>query len=242
MPLWQTGRRGILARLQGELHEGLKVAIEKIEIDGAADALYAAAVGELPEVPRPLVAERLLVVMSYPQGIAVEQRRAEIVHPEPIAGIDDGRHAHGLLDNAKPSENIVLELGQGLAAPLLDVDHGRQVALDEVDLTEEKFGLAACVAARLVVVISPANKAVLARTEKVVVEVLIDEGDTLGGLHEDEAKGMAANPGITQFLPVDTALVVTDIDAHDLKPFGIVGFAINGTPAERQGTDKEMME
>jgi len=95
----------------------------------------------LPEYPLALIAEFLLIIVGYPQGILVQGRRIQIVFLELVRSVDDGGNAIDALHYLKPCEYVLLELMEGFVASFLNVENRRQVALEQMYLMQEVFGL-----------------------------------------------------------------------------------------------------
>ena len=82
--------------------------------------------------------------------------------------------------------------------------------------------------------------AVLMGLIEVLVEVLVDDADTLCGLDKYKAEGPTLNGGITEAAPINMLLIMTDVYASNIISFWIVGFAVNSFPTEGEGIDKEI--
>ena len=87
------------------------------------------------------------------------------------------------------------------------------------------------------------GKPILASLIEVVAEVAVGLGGSLGGLDHHKAYGaMVYLAVVLQLFPVDTSLMVRDVDAMNLVAVGIAHVAIERTPAESERTDKEVIE
>ena len=104
----------------------------------------------------------------------------------------------------------------------------------------------ACLGSRVSIghekMVGTADKVVLACLIEIVVEVVVEQGGSLGGLDEDEADGVVLDAGIAQLLPLDGGLIVADVQSPDVVTFGINGFAVDGFPSETEWTHEEHVE
>ena len=86
-------------------------------------------------------------------------------------------------------------------------------------------------------------KTILTSLIEIVAEVLVSLGSTLRGFDHHKADGTLVNTAvILQLAPVDASLMMGDIYAMDLITRRIIDTAIEGTPAEAEGTDEEIIE
>ena len=76
---------------------------------------------------------------------------------------------------------------------------------------------------------------------EVLVEVLVPYVCTLGGFHENERYGGALYLRIAQFVPVNVALIVRDVQSAHF-PIGIGYIAVEGFPSELVGTYESVVE
>ena len=229
--------------VDGALPQVVVTAVVDIEIDIPLDAWQATGISMLPELPGTGVLHFVDIVVGYPARIAIEPAIAEIFGLKFIIGIDDGLHVIAVLDNVQPCENVALEIFHAaLLGLMLHIEHGWKVALLKMYLLEKIIGLLA--RRRLVApeMIGTANEAILACLIEIVVEVFVHAAGTLGGLDHDKAQRLSFDGGILQFLPVDVALIVADVDAMNHVSLGVFLVAIEGTPAKARGSDEEIVE
>ena len=91
-------------------------------------------------------------------------------------------------------------------------------------------------------VVSPPDKAMLARIIKVVVEIVIQFVGALCRLDHDKPERAPSNHTIAQQLPMDVTLIMRDVDAMYLITCGVVGIAIKCAPPEPGRTYKKLIE
>ena len=126
---------------------------------------------------------------------------------------------------------------------VLHIEHGWQVAILQVYGLDEVIGLLLGGAVNTVEVIGSTGKPILAGLEEVVAEVAVGLGGSLGGLDHHKAYGaMVYLAVVLQLFPVDTPLMVRDVDAMNLVALGIAHVAIQRAPAESERTYKEIIE
>lgn len=231
-------------RADGHLAEVVIGAVVDIEVDIALDAGQTAYIGVLPELPGALVFERIDVVMGYPVGILIEDGIVEIAGLKFKIGIDNGLDSIVMLHDVEPLDDGRTKLLVGLILGLmLYIEHWGQVAILEFHGIDEVPGLLLGWAVDAIEMVSTTGEAVLTGLIEVIAEVLVGLGGSLGGLDHDEADGALVDGAIVlEFVPVDAALMVGDVDAVDLVAFGIAHVAIEGAPAEAEGADEEIIE
>ena len=113
-----------------------------------------------------------------------------------------------------------------------DIKYRRQVALVELHHMAEELCLFLGAALGGEEVIGPTDDAVFACLMEVVVEVGVELVRTFRSLDEYKADRCTLYVGITNFLPVDVLLIMTDVDTA----YGtgrVVGISVNGFPSER---------
>ena len=226
----------------GEGMQLLERSVERVAVDIAADAVDMPNVGILPEGPGAFVLEFSDIVMRNPIRIIVEGGGVEVLQLEFVACVEDGFDTIVLLHDVQPLANSFLQLLRVEIASFLDVEDWRQIALFEVDLLDEESGLSARVDIRDEEMIGTTNDIVLACLVEVFVEILVDKALALRCLDEDEAHGLPADVGVTKPFPRDAVLIVADVEAAHFIALGIDGVAVDGFPAEREGSDKEIIE
>ena len=182
--------------------------------------------------------------MGYPVGILIEDGIVEIAGLKFKIGIDNGFDAIVMLHDVEPLDDGRTKLLVGLILGLmLHIEHWGQVAILEFHGVDEVPGLLFGGGVDAIEVVGASGKAVLARLIEIISEVLIGLGGTLGGFDHDKADGALVDGAIVlEFVPVDATLMVGDVDTMDLVAFGIAHVAIEGTPAETEGTHKEVLE
>ena len=233
-----------LLRTDSHLAQVVVRAVVDVEIDIALDAWQTAHIGVLPELPRALILERVDIVMSYPVRILVEHGIGQIARLKFKIGIYNRFYAIVLFYKAKPLEYGVLELLVGLVLGLmLNVEHGRKVAILKVDGLDEVIGLLVGRCVDTVEMVSTTGKAILASLIEVVAEVTVGLCGSLGGLDHYETDGtMVYLTVILKLVPIDAALMVGDVDAVDLVALGVADVAIQSAPTETKGAYKEIVE
>ena len=202
--------------------------VENVQVYLLLDARQLAAVGVLPEGPRPLVAHAVHVVVGNPVGVEVEHGVVHILLAEAVIGVEDGPHAVVLLHACQPFEDALPEvLGADALRPDFHVEHGWQVARLQLHIADEVLGLLLRRRRGAIEMIGATHDAVFPRPFKVLPELRIHDVAALGGLDEGEDDGVAVDGGaVAQQLPVDAALMVAHVDAvHGvaLRSIGIVG-------------------
>ena len=233
-----------LLRTDSHLAQVVVRAVVDVEIDIALDAWKTAHIGVLPELPRALILERVDIVMGYPVRILVEHGIGQIARLKFKIGIYNRFYTIVLFYKAKPLEYGVLELLVGLVLGLmLNVKHGRKVAILKVDGLDEVIGLLVGRCVNAVEMVGTTGKTILASLIEVVAEVTVGLCGSLGGLDHNETDGtMVYLTVILKLVPIDAALMVGDVDAVDLVAFGIAHIAVEGAPTEAEGADEEVVE
>ena len=198
----------------------------------------------LPELPRTLILERVDIVMGYPIRILVEHGIGQVARLKFKIGIYNRFYAVVTLYKAKPLEHRLLELVVGLVLGLvLYIEHGRKVAILEVDSLDEVVGLLLGRGVNAVEMVGTTGKAVFASLIEVVAEVTIGLCGSLGGLDHDETDGtMVDLTVILELVPIDAALMVGDVDAVNLVALGIADVAIQSAPTEAKRAHEEIVE
>ena len=225
----------------GHVHEVLVVAFEDVDVHIAVDAIDFAYVGVLPECPFAFVLEGVDVVVGYPVGVFVELGGVEVGGAELVAGVEDGCDAVVLFDVVHPLEHLMPQLGGGAVAEFLDVEHGGKVVLVELDELAEVLGLVPAWRGGAEVVVGSAHDVVLLGVVEVLVEVLVPDAGAFGGFDEDEGDGHALYLCVAQFVPVDVALIVGDVEASHLA-VGIDDMSVECFPTERVWTNEGVVE
>ena len=181
---------------------------------------------------------------NFQVRILVEDGVVEIACLKFKIGIEDGLHPIVLLDKVKPLQDRSLELCISLILGLvLHIEHRGQIAILEFHRLDEMIGLLLCRSMNAVEMVGSAGKAILASLEEIIAEVLIGLGGTLRSLDHDKADGALVDAAVVlEVIPVNTALMVRDVDTVDLIAFRIVDGTIECSPAEAEGADKEIVE
>ena len=233
-----------LLRTDSHLAQVVVRAVVDVEIDIALDAWKTAHIGVLPELPRALILERVDIVMSYPIRILVEHGIGQVARLKFKIGIYNRFYAIVLLYKTKPLEYGVLELLVRLVLGLmLNVEHGRKVAILKVDGLDEMIGLLVGRCMDAVEMVSTTGKTILASLIEVVAEVTVGLCGSLGGLDHNETDGtMVYLTVILELVPIDAALMMGDVDAVDLVALGIADVAIQSAPTEAKRAHEEIVE
>ena len=197
----------------------------------------------LPEFPLTVEAELLHIVMGYPEGIAIELRRAEISLLELQSGVDDGGRAEASFHEVEPLEGFFSQRFGRLVADFLNVEHGGEVALLELDVVHEIARLPVARDVGREIVIGSTNEAVLSRFPEVALKISIQMAFSLGGFDEDKFHaGIVGNGGGGHLVPIDGALVVAHIDAVDAVVVRQFRLAEDGAPTIAVGSYEKVVE
>ena len=214
-----------------------------VEVDLAGDAVDGAHVGVLPEFPLTVEAELLHIVVGNPEGIAIELRRAEISLLELQSGVDDGGRAEASFHEVEPLEGFFSQRFGRLVADFLNVEHGGEVALLELDVVHEIACLPVARDVGREIVIGSTDEAVLSRFPEVALKISIQMAFSLGGFDEDKFHaGIVGNGGGGYLVPIDGALVVAHIDAVDAVVVRQFRLAEDGAPTIAVGSYEKVVE
>ena len=143
-----------------------------------------------------------------------------------VSSVDNRAYAIVALDNLQPGEDSAAQLRIGETACAFDIENGRQVAWLQFDMTNEEAGLFLDINIRDEEMICSANDVGLTRLAEILVETLVNDTGTLGGLDEDETQRAIHNPCIAQAVEINTFLIVRDINTANLVVVRINGVAI----------------
>ena len=219
-------------------------AVIDIEIDVTLDTWQLADIRMLPELPTPFVLDTVHIVVGYPVGILVENGVVQVARLKFIIGVDDGLDVVVLLDNVQPLQHRRLELVIGLVLGfVLHVEHGWQVAVLQLHLTEEVLCLTVGRRVNAVEMVGTTGEPILTGLVEILTEILVGLRRAFGGLDHHETDGTAVNHTfVLQFVPIDMSLVVGDVNTVNLIPIRIADVTIERTPAETEGTDENIIE
>ena len=175
--------------------------------------------------------------MGDPIGILVEDRVVQIARLELEISVDDRFYLVVLFHNIEPLQHTGLEFIIGLILWLvLHIEHRRQVAILQFRHLQEVIGLLFGWRMDAVEMIGSTSKTVLTGLIEILSEILIRLGSALRRLDHDKTDGTLVNHTLVfQFVPVDTALMVGDVNAVNLIAFWIGHITIEGTPTETKG-------
>lgn len=91
--------------------------------------------------------------------------------------------------------------------------------------------------------VSTTCKTILTGLIEIITEVLIGLSCAFRGLNHDKTNGTLINTAVVfKVIPIDTSLMMGDIDTMDLITFWVVDCAVECTPTKAKGTDKEIVE
>lgn len=217
-------------------------AVEDVAIDIALDAVHISAIRMLPECPLAGVLQLVNIIMGYPEGIFVENGVVEVIDTELVAGIEDGLDAVFRLHHIEPFLDGLLQLFLGETAYLFNIQDGWQVALFEMYLMQIETGLPFRVLIGDEEMISTSDKVIFTCVEEVIVEVLVEQRDALGGLDDNESDGVVVQVGIAHQRPIDLLLIVADVYTSYIIAVGIGGFLENGSPTKTERIDEQIIE
>ena len=197
----------------------------------------------LPEFPLTVEPELLHIVVGNPEGIAIELRRAEISLLELQSGVDDGGRAEASFHEVEPLEGFFSQRFGRLVADFLNVEHGGEVALLELDVVHEIARLPVARDVGREIVIGSTDEAVLSRFPEVALKISIQMAFSLGGFDEDKFHaGIVGNGGGGHLVPIDGALVVAHIDAVDAVVVRQFCLAEDGAPTIAVGSYEKVVE
>ena len=159
-------------------------------------------------------------------------------------GIDDGLHPIVLLDEVKPLQDRSLELGISLVFGLmLHIKYRGQIAILEFHRLDEMIGLLLRRGVNAVEMVGSTGETIFTGLEEIIAEVLIGLGSTFRSLDHDKADGALVDAAVVlEVIPVNTALMMRDVDTVDFIAFRIVDGTIECSPSEAEGADKEIVE
>ena len=140
--------------------------------------------------------------------------------------------------------NRGFELFVGLIGRLvLDIQYGWQVTILQLDGFHKMGGLLIGGCMNTIEMISTSCKTVFTGLEEIVFEVLVCLRGTFRSLDHDEAYRTIVDTAVVlEFIPVDTSLMMRDINTMNLIAIGIVNSPVKGTPTETKWSDKEIIE
>ena len=197
----------------------------------------------LPEFPLTVEAELLHIVVGYPEGIAIELRGAEISLLELQSGVDDGGRAEASFHEVEPLEGFFSQCLGRLVADFLNVEHGGEVALLELDVVHEIARLSVARDVGREIVIGSTDEAVLSRFPEVALKFSIQMAFSLGGFDENKFHaGIVGYGGGGHLVPIDGALVVAHIDAVDAVVARQFCLAEDGAPTIAVGGNEKVVE
>ena len=197
----------------------------------------------LPEFPLTVETELLHIVVGNPEGIAIELGSAEISLLELQSGVDDGGCAEASFHEVEPLEGFFSQRFGRLVADFLNVEHGGEVALLELDVVHEIARLSVARDVGREIVIGSTDEAVLSRFPEVALKISIQMAFSLGGFDEDKFHaGIVGNGGGGYLVPIDGALVVAHIDAVDAVVVRQFRLAEDGAPTIAVGGYEKVVE
>ena len=131
-------------------------------------------VGMLPELPRPLVFERVHIVVGYPVRILVEDGVVQVAHLEFEISIDDGLYLIVLLHHIEPEVNRTLELLISLISGFMfHIEHWWQVAILQLYRLDEMRGLLGGRCVNTVEMVGTACKPIFTSLIEIIAVVLV---------------------------------------------------------------------
>ncbi len=202
-------------------------------------------VGVLPKSPISFVLQLVDVVVGNPKRILVKYFIIEIMTSETVRSVKDRCYAVVLLNNVQPSEDFLFQLVFGITVHFIDfgfhIENRGKVTVFQLHHAAEKFCLLLGGTLRAEKMVSSSCNAILPRLGKVQIEVHVEFVGTLSCLDEDKADRGVLNGGIAKSVPVDSLLVMRDVDASH-RAFRVIGFSIESLPAEGVGTYKSLVE
>jgi hypothetical protein len=126
--------------------------------------------------------------MRYPVRIVIENGCAEILLLKLVIGIDDRFHMIPILYDMQPREHIALKILYTLVIRLmLDVEHGRKIAIRKMHLLQKVIRLFASRRFIAPEMIHATDESIVASLIEVLAEILIQATGTLGTLDDDKA-------------------------------------------------------
>ena len=91
--------------------------------------------------------------------------------------------------------------------------------------------------------IGATGKAILTGLIEIILEIFVNLGSSLSSLNHNETNGELINcTFVFERLPIDFALMMTNINAMNLIAFGVTDVAIERPKTETKGTDEEIIE
>ena len=119
---------------------------------------------------------------------------------------------------------------------MLHVKHWGQVAVLELHGVHEMSGLLVCWRVDTIEMVGPTGKAVLTSLIEILFEVLVGLRSPLRRLDHHETDGaLIDEPVVLQFIPVDTALMMRDVDTVNFITLRIADVTVKGAPTESEG-------
>ena len=147
--------------MDGQRFQLLLGTSEDVQIHLFLNAWHTALIGVLPELPRPLVADAIDVVMRNPEGVAIEEGVVEVLGAELVTGIEDRGHLVVVLYPVEPKENPLLKLLFGEASTFFYIQYRWKVAGLQRHMLDEEISLATGITLGIEVVVSPTNQTVV---------------------------------------------------------------------------------
>ena len=198
----------------------------------------------LPEFPCPLIFYTVHVIVGNPVWVLVEHFVGQVLHLEFIIGIEDGLHLIVLLHNVEPLEHTLLEILVRLVLRLvLNVEHRRQVASLQMNIRNEESRLLLGTRALAVEMIGTTCEAIFKGLLKIVLKLGVHPVSSLCSLNHHEAhRAVVYHALIAQQFPVYFTLIMGNVNAVNLIAVWIGHVAIERTPTEPIGRDKEIVE
>ena len=126
---------------------------------------------------------------------------------------------------------------------MFNVEHRRKVALLQLHLADEELCLSLCCRASTVEMIGATCEALFAGIIEIVLKVLVNLVGSFRLLNHNKTNGAFVDDGfVFQCCPVDSTLMVTDVNTVYLVAFRIAYLTIQGTPTETERTDENVVE
>ena len=182
--------------------------------------------------------------MCDPVGILIENGIVQITCLEFEIGVDNRFYLIIPLHRLKPENNRALELLISLVLGfMLHIKHWRQVAILQFHVFDEMCSLLIGWCMNTIEMIGTSGKSVFTSLIKVISEVLIQLCGAFCGFDHHKTDGTLIDAAIIlQLIPVDTSLMMRNVDTMNLIAVGIVHISIKRTPAETERSDKEIIE
>ena len=109
-------------------------------------------------------------------------------------------------------------------------------------LLEEEVCRAGRIDIRRKEMIGPTDKPVLVGLVYIIVKVLVNDAYALGCYDDYKAERLSLDGSVTETTPVNTILIVTDVDTSDIISFRVVRFTVDCLPPKGVRTYKKIVK